>query len=70
MRAYRTHPTDGFCEIAAQRHARGLMQATACYLERSITLLQGIDEQLFPKTPLDPILPTAQAGAVFRYIVP
>ena len=34
VRAYRTHPTDGFCGIAgrvrAQRHARGLMQTTGC----------------------------------------
>ena len=33
-------------------------------------LRQGVDEQLSPKTLPDPILPTAPAGAVFRYIAP
>lgn len=36
-RAYRTHPTDGFCGIAGRvcvrRHARGCMEATACFGE-------------------------------------
>lgn len=41
-----------------------------CVMCRRMKARRAQSNLLHPKTPLDPILPTAQAGAVFRYIVP